>query len=73
MMQEQWRALEDMYHANKTRAIGVSNFCAPCLECIAKTATVTPAVNQLQFHVRACVRVRVTRVCATVGLWNCCL
>jgi len=51
MMQNQWRALEKHYRENKTRAIGVSNFCAPCLECIAKVATVVPAVNQLQFHV----------------------
>jgi diketogulonate reductase-like aldo/keto reductase len=51
MMQAQWAALELRYKQNKTRSIGVSNFCKPCLECLAKTATVTPAVNQLQLHV----------------------
>jgi 2,5-diketo-D-gluconate reductase A len=50
MMQEQWRALEAMYRAGKTRAIGVSNFCPACLRCLAKASNVTPAVNQLQFH-----------------------
>ena len=50
MMQAQWRVLEEMYKAGKTRAIGVSNFCPACLECLAKASNVTPAVNQLQFH-----------------------
>ena len=50
MMQAQWRVLEEMYEAGKTRAIGVSNFCPACLECLAKASNVTPAVNQLQFH-----------------------
>jgi diketogulonate reductase-like aldo/keto reductase len=51
MMQQQWSALEQRYKEGKTKAIGVSNFCKPCLECLAETATVVPAVNQLQFHV----------------------
>lgn len=56
MMREQWRALELMYKRKKTRAIGVSNFCRACLECIAPSSSlspalsVIPAVNQLQFH-----------------------
>lgn len=51
MMREQWKALELMLKRGKTRAIGVSNFCAECLKCIAQTDAVIPAVNQLQFHV----------------------
>jgi diketogulonate reductase-like aldo/keto reductase len=51
MMQQQWRALEEMYAAGKTRAIGVSNYCAACLSCIQRTATVTPHLNQLLYHV----------------------
>merc|ERR1712217_961414 len=50
-MQEQWRALEDFYKAGKARAIGVSNYCQADLECILKTAKVTPAVNQVQYHI----------------------
>lgn len=50
-MQDQWRAAEELYAANKTRAIGVSNYCPSCFECIFKTAKITPAVNQVQFHV----------------------
>ena len=50
MMRQQWLALEAIYHANKSRAIGVSNYCEACLKCIADGATVTPHVNQFQFH-----------------------
>jgi 2,5-diketo-D-gluconate reductase A len=51
MMQEQWAALEQMLKAKKTRAIGVSNFCKACLDCLAKTSKTIPAVNQLLYHV----------------------
>ena len=50
MMQQQWKALEEVYAAGKTRSIGVSNYCAACLSCIAQTATVAPHVNQFQLH-----------------------
>jgi len=50
-MQQQWRALEDFYKDGKARAIGVSNYCQADLECVLETATVTPAVNQVIFHV----------------------
>jgi diketogulonate reductase-like aldo/keto reductase len=51
LMQEQWAALEDAYKAGKAKAIGVSNYCQSCFECILKNATVVPAVNQVQYHV----------------------
>ena len=50
MMQQQWKALEEAYLAGQTRSIGVSNYCAACLECIRRTATVAPHVNQFQYH-----------------------
>lgn len=50
-MQEQWSAMEEFYKAGHAKAIGVSNYCPSSLDCIAKTATVTPAVNQVKFHV----------------------
>mmetsp|Transcript_6843 Transcript_6843/g.14653 ORF Transcript_6843/g.14653 Transcript_6843/m.14653 type:complete len:296 (+) Transcript_6843:62-949(+) len=50
-MQEQWRAMEDFYKAGKAKAIGVSNYCISSLKCIAEKATVTPAVNQVEFHI----------------------
>lgn len=50
MMQDQWRALEQRYAEAKTHAIGVSNFCSKCIDCILEKATVFPHVNQLRFH-----------------------
>eukprot|EP00040_Diaphanoeca_grandis_P001312 m.18102 g.18102 ORF g.18102 m.18102 type:complete len:308 (-) comp11843_c0_seq1:189-1112(-) len=50
-IQQQWAALESLYAANLTRAIGVSNMCPKCLDCIISNATTTPMVNQVQYHV----------------------
>lgn len=50
-MQEQWRAMEDFYNAGKARAIGVSNYCPSSFACIEKVANVTPAVNQVMYHI----------------------
>ena len=47
----QWRALETLYEQKKARAIGVSNYCKECLQCLLKTANVMPMVNQVQYHV----------------------
>lgn len=57
MLRQQWRALEDALAAGRARAIGVSNFCAACLDCILSAPLrrdgrgARPAVNQLQLHV----------------------
>lgn len=45
-----------MLAANKTRALGVSNFCKSCFLCLDETAktgevSVVPAVNQIQYHI----------------------
>ena len=50
-MQQQWAAFETMLAAGKARTIGVSNYCISCLECLAKTWKIVPAVNQIQLHV----------------------
>ena len=50
MIQQQWRALEEAYTSGRTRSIGVSNYCSACLDCLARTATISPHINQLNFH-----------------------
>jgi diketogulonate reductase-like aldo/keto reductase len=50
-MQQQWAALEAVYSGGLARAIGVSNYCVSCLKCLQQTMKVTPAVNQIQYHV----------------------
>lgn len=48
---ESWKFLEEMYHAGKVRAIGVSNFLPHHIEALLETAEVRPMVNQLELHV----------------------
>jgi len=48
-IQEQWRALESALHAGQARAIGVSNYCFTCLQCLLERAKVVPSVLQ-QMH-----------------------
>ncbi|KAG6884900.1 hypothetical protein C0993_007357 [Termitomyces sp. T159_Od127] len=43
-----WAELEKLFEAGKIKAIGVSNFSLKTLEELAKTARITPAVNQVE-------------------------
>lgn len=44
-----WQALERIYAEDRARAIGVSNYYGPHFDELLKTATVVPAVNQIEF------------------------
>jgi len=50
MARQQWKALSEFYRAGKAKAIGVSNYCPSCLECL-DADDVQPMVNQVMFHV----------------------
>lgn len=45
-----WKALERIYQSGRTRAIGVSNFSIHDLMYLKNNSTITPAVNQIEFH-----------------------
>ncbi|WP_336828557.1 aldo/keto reductase [Sphingobacterium multivorum] len=45
-----WRAFEQLYKEGKVRAIGVSNFPKDYLAKLLASATIIPAVNQIEFH-----------------------
>ena len=47
---ETWRAMEELYANTRMQAIGVSNFKPAHLEELLKTASVVPAVNQIELH-----------------------
>ncbi|KAI1319834.1 hypothetical protein EDD11_002828 [Mortierella claussenii] len=47
---ETYKAMEALIATGKTKAIGVSNFSVKNLEKLLKTATVVPAVNQVELH-----------------------
>lgn len=45
-----WRALEELYHRGRIRAIGVSNFQRHHLERLLSETEVVPALNQIELH-----------------------
>ena len=47
---ETWRALEDLYHEGKVKAIGVSNFLPHHIEELMETAETIPAIDQIEIH-----------------------
>lgn len=49
--QQQWRALEQLYYSGLARSIGVSHYCTRHIENIMEIATVSPSVNQVEYHV----------------------
>ena len=45
---ETWKAFEELYHAGKIRAIGISNFRQHHIDELLKTAEIMPMVNQIR-------------------------
>lgn len=45
-----WQEMEKLYAAKKVRSIGVSNFQVHHLEELTKHSTVTPVINQVEYH-----------------------
>ncbi|CAE7589082.1 unnamed protein product [Symbiodinium sp. CCMP2592] len=50
MVRAQWSVLTDCYKNKQIRAIGVSNYCSACFQCLTGSE-VMPMVNQVQLHV----------------------
>lgn len=50
MYNETWRGMEEIYRSGKARAIGVCNFDVERLTDLLAQASVTPAVNQMEFN-----------------------
>jgi len=49
--QEQWLAMEGLYHAGLTRSIGISHFCKQHIDDVLAVATVRPCINQVEWHI----------------------
>lgn len=45
-----WKALEDLYHEGKIKAIGVCNFTVEKLEELKENSMVLPVINQIELH-----------------------
>ncbi|KUI62388.1 NADPH-dependent conjugated polyketone reductase C2 [Cytospora mali] len=50
LLQEKWAEVEAIKASGRARSIGVSNFLQAHLEVLLETATVPPAINQIEFH-----------------------
>lgn len=48
---DQWAGMEKAYKDGLVKAIGVSNYCSQCFDCLGSNHTVFPMVNQVQLHV----------------------
>ena len=48
--QEKWKQMEKLKSQGLTKSIGVSNYLQQQLDWILETATVPPAINQIEFH-----------------------
>ncbi|KAL8687640.1 MAG: hypothetical protein Q9218_006243 [Villophora microphyllina] len=49
-LQSAWAAMEKVKAKGKAKSIGVSNYLLPQLTATMKTATVTPSINQIEYH-----------------------
>lgn len=49
-IQTAWKAMEEVKKSGKARSIGVSNFLRSHIEAIMKVSTITPTINQIEFH-----------------------
>ena len=49
-LQAAWKAMEAVQRSGKARAIGVSNYTRSHLETTVQTATIPPAINQIEYH-----------------------
>jgi diketogulonate reductase-like aldo/keto reductase len=49
--QETWLALENVYYTGQARSIGVSHYCPQHIDDVLQVATVTPSINQVEYHV----------------------
>ncbi|MFP3598835.1 aldo/keto reductase [Chryseobacterium sp. SIMBA_029] len=45
-----WKAMEELYHEGKIKAIGVCNFPVEKLEELKANSTVSPVINQIELH-----------------------
>eukprot|EP00980_Cylindrotheca_fusiformis_P018099 scaffold5817_cov101-Cylindrotheca_fusiformis.AAC.4 len=49
--QDEWLALERIYHQGEARSIGISHYCRRHIVDILEVATVQPSINQVEYHV----------------------
>ena len=66
--QEEWLALEAIYKSGEARTIGISHYCSRHILDIMWVATVTPALNQVEYHIGSQDVDDVIDTCADLGI-----
>jgi len=66
--QEEWLALEEIYYKGEARTIGISHYCTTHIMDIMLIATVTPAINQVEYHIGSQDIDNVITTCNTLGI-----
>ena len=51
LIQDTWKAMEELYEEGKVKAIGLSNFLPHHIDAVCETANIEPMVDQLELHV----------------------
>lgn len=65
---EEWLALEAIYYTGEARTIGISHYCSRHILDIMWAATVTPSVNQVEYHVGSQDVDSVIETCSDFGI-----
>ncbi|KAG7345585.1 2,5-didehydrogluconate reductase [Nitzschia inconspicua] len=68
MRREEWEALEEIYRTGEARTIGISHYCSQHIVDIMWIATVTPAINQVEYHVGSQDIDKVMDTCSDLGI-----
>lgn len=63
-----WKALEEIYHSGRAKAIGVSNFSVSDIQAILDNGTVVPAANQIKFFIGNTEKEDPTLFCQSQGI-----
>lgn len=66
--QEEWLALEAIYKTGQARTIGISHYCSRHILDLMWVATVTPAINQVEYHIGSQDVDNVIDTCADFGI-----
>jgi diketogulonate reductase-like aldo/keto reductase len=66
--QREWLALEGIYKRGEARSIGISHYCSKHVWDVMWVATVTPSINQVEYHVGSQDVDHVMDTCSDLGI-----
>jgi diketogulonate reductase-like aldo/keto reductase len=66
--QDEWLALEAIYKTGEARTIGISHYCSRHILDVLWVATITPAINQVEYHIGSQDVDEVIETCSDFGI-----